>query len=87
MENGKKQCTRGREGCGPLPCSPESQQREEGRPLMALTLMQPQAKGRWEWVVFDSGRWNCTRLCQEQRKSFTLSREERDLRQLEFFHL
>ena len=54
---------------------------------MVPSLMQLQAKARWEWIVRDGGRWNCTGLCQEQRKLFTFSREEMGLRKLEFFHL
>lgn len=73
-------------GLAPVPLALSRAGRKKGRLPVAPSLTQQRAKGRWERIVCDSGRWNCTRLYQEQRKSFTLSREEMDLRQLEFFH-
>lgn len=69
----------------PLPLSEAG--RKKGRLLVALNLMQGQAKRRWEWTVCDSGRWNCTGLYQEQRKSFTLPREETGPEATRIFHL
>lgn len=74
---------RKKRGLGLL-CPPAGSGEGEGRQLRALSLVQPRVRGGRADRGCDGGRWNCTGLCQELRKSFALPREELDLRQLEF---